>query len=81
MNLDIAILDALADDFESVEQIKNYLVFLGFQDNLNNLDESVKVLLDKGLIFINEEMSDDIFTWYGMTTKGRCLWTEKAKNT
>lgn len=42
MNLNIAVLDALADDFESVEQIEKYLFFLGYEIQLNKIEEIIQ---------------------------------------
>ena len=77
MNLNIAVLDALADDFESVEQIEKYLFFLGYEIQLNKIEEIIQKLLAQELIYINQDLSDNVHTWYGMTEKGRTLWLQE----
>lgn len=77
MNLNVAVLDALADDFECVEQIERYLFFLGYEIQLDKIEEIIQKLLTQKLIFINKDLSDDTHTWYGMTKKGRTLWLKE----
>ncbi len=77
MDLNIAILDALADDFESSEQIKKYLCFLGFDISLDNLEKRIQNLLNAELIYVVENISDADYTWYGMTKKGKTLWLQQ----
>lgn len=77
MDLTIAVLDALADDFEGVEQIERYLFFLGYRIQLNEVKEIVRRLLAQELIYINQDLSDDAHTWYGMTERGRNLWLQE----
>ena len=62
MNLNIAILDALADDFESIEQIEKYLLFLGCETQVDKIQKIIQTLLDQGLIYINQSLSDGIHT-------------------
>lgn len=76
MNLNIAVLDALADDFEGVEQIKNYLLFLGCEIQLDEIEKTIQTLLAQKLIYINHDLSDNNYVWYGMTEKGRTLWCQ-----
>ena len=47
MNLNIAILDALADDFESIEQIEKYLLFLGCETQVDKIQKLYKHYLIK----------------------------------
>lgn len=77
MNLSTAVLDALADDFENVKQIKKYLLFLGYEIQLNKIEEIIQELLAQELIYINQDLSDNAYTWYGMTEKGRALWLQE----
>ena len=77
MNLNIAVLDALADVFEGIEQIKKYLIFLGYEVELDKIEEIIRWLLAQELIYINQDLSDDVYTWYGMTEKGRNLWLQE----
>ncbi len=70
----IAILDSLADDFEEFSQIENYLLYLGLEVSRNDLTYMLKSLVDAGLIYVNDGISDDQFLWYGMTEKGREVW-------
>lgn len=79
MNLNIAILDALADDFESIEQIKKYLLFLGYEFHLDEIEKNIQNLLNQELICIIDNISDDDYTWYGMTEKGKVLWLRESE--
>ena len=76
MKLSIAILDALADDFEGIEQIEKYLFFLGYRIRIKKIEKVGQKLLDCELMYINRELSDDTHTWYGMAEKGRALWLQ-----
>lgn len=77
MSIEIAILDSLVDDFESLEQIKKYLYFLGFNVQVNAIKTAINQLLDQNLIYIVESISDNEMIWYGLTEKGKDAW-EKA---
>ena len=77
MNVSTAVLDAFADDFEGVKQIKKYLLFLGYEIQLNKIEEIIQGLLAQELIYINQDLSDNAYTWYGMTEKGRTLWLQE----
>ena len=77
MNLNMAVLDALADDFEGIDQIEKYLFFLGYDIQLDKLEEIIRNLLAQELIYINQNLSDDVYSWYGMTEKGRTLWLQE----
>ncbi len=70
----IAILDSLADDFEGFSQIESYLSYLGLIVSRNDITYMLKSLVDEELIYVNHEISDDKFLWYGMTEKGREVW-------
>ena len=74
MTVEIAILDSLADDFESLEQIERYLCFLGYELQTDEIRIIIRQLLDQGLIYVVENISDDERVWYGMTKKGKTFW-------
>lgn len=63
--------------FEGVEQIRKYLNFLGYKVQLDKIEEIIQQLLIQELIYINQDISDDNYVWYGMTEKGRALWLQK----
>jgi hypothetical protein len=80
------ILDAMADDWESVEQIEP---FINEYVGLVSRDEIIKAIEDlynKGLIEImdNEKFSrldilkDPSKYWFGMTDAGRKLWNSES---
>ena len=77
MDLNIAVLDALADDFESIEQIEEYISFLGYGVQTDKISEIIQNLLERELVYINRNLNDETCTWYGMTEKGRTLWVQE----
>ena len=79
INLNIDILDALADDFEGTEQIKKYLIFLGYELKSNEIEEAIQNMLNQELIFVNKNISDNEYTWYGLTEKGKSLWIQETE--
>jgi len=80
MTLKEMILDSLADDYESIIQIKNYLEYRGFKEDINKTQELINHLLSEMLIYINNEISNETDgIWYGMTAKGREMWNKIAE--
>lgn len=74
MTLEVAVLDSLADDFESLEQIKKYISFLGYEIQTDEIKFIIERLLEKKLIYVVKNISDNGFVWYGMTKKGGSFW-------
>jgi hypothetical protein len=76
------ILDATADDWESIVQIEDHITrFLGRSSRFK-IASTLKELLEQGLI---EEMKNQTFTpdnlvnnpdefWFAMTEEGRMIW-------
>jgi len=80
MNIELDILDSLADDFESIEQIKNFLTNIGYTITNNEINKVLQNMLNDELIYINEIISDKEYTWYGMTQKGKEIWDNTEWN-
>jgi len=75
MTIKEAILDSLCDDYESLTQIYNYLVYLGIKTDISEIKNKIEELIIEGLIFIEKSLSnEEDGEWYGMTTEGEKAW-------
>lgn len=86
--IDWEILDSLADDYESINQIYPPLKKI-YKLNIMEAKERIIHLLNEGYIFLmNDEMDSDKFReetdseysdfWFGLTSKGADYWQETA---
>ena len=80
MNIELDILDSLADDFESIEQIAKFLRNIGYTKTNSEIKEILRNMLNNELIYINKNISDEEYTWYGMTQKGKEIWDNTEWN-
>lgn len=83
MNIEIAALDALIDNPESIKQISDSLEYFDFHIDDCAKKKLVDSLLEKEYIRIYYVESDSTSynnAWYEITESGRKMWETYAKN-
>jgi hypothetical protein len=82
MSLRQAVLDALADDDETIIQIQEYIENLKINASQTEIEEMTKELLTQGKIFIVYPIEVNVLPkvikfsdlWFRMTKEGRMEW-------
>lgn len=83
MNIEIAALDALIDNPESIKQISDSLEYFGFHTDYSSVKKLMDSLLEKEYIKIYYMESDSTCyngIWFEITASGRKFWEIYAKN-